>query len=322
MNRFSMTVIALLYLSSLSAQRYFPNNSFVASVDTNVDKHVDKKENILNNEYFFEQVGGLIFVKANFNGKFNGNFILDTGSEEMILNETPNDLSNNFEAVGVNGTTAVEEIPIQHFQFANLELEDGMAYKLDLRHIENLLHRKIDGLIGGVVLEHKELFVDYKQKKIVLFDNQYREHYLDAIITESIPIRMFGHFATIEFKIGGQKFRFALDTGCEVNLIDKKVIAQLNKNYYEVADAQKLLGADQKYKEANQYFIKNMKLPKTDITNSMEFMEADLSSFQGKEDFQLDGILGYPFLKELLFSINLQTKKFYIWSDEITPTRN
>ena len=65
-----------------------------------------------------------------------------------------------------------------------------------------------------------------------------------------------------------------------------------------------------------------MKLSKTSIANRMEFTEADLSSFQGKENFHLDGIVGYPFLKELLFSINLHTKKFYIWSDEITPTRN
>ena len=43
------------------------------------------------------------------------------------------------------------------------------------------------------------------------------------------------------------------------------------------------------------------------------FAFADLSFLQGENGVQLDGLLGYPFLKEALFSINFRKKQLCKW---------
>jgi len=315
--RLIICTILFFNILSINAQRALPIADWLLSYDYSIEP-----ENITSNEYYFEQVGGLIFIKASYNNKEAADFILDTGSEIMILNGIPNEEEADFEAISVNGKTSIEQVAIDNFEWANLKMNNQTAYKLDLKHIENLFDRKIDGLIGQCILKEKELLIDYSKNKLVLFDSQERENYYDASVQYEVPIKMFEHFATITLIIGGKKYRFAIDTGSEVNLMSERILKNKKANFSELEETQKILGSDNSSQENKKYIFEDVELNKSTLHKDIEFVAFDMSIFNSEDSLPLHGILGYPFLKDFIFSINLQKKMFYIWSDESISSSN
>ena len=68
--------------------------------------------------------------------------------------------------------------------------------------------------------------------------------------------------------------------------------------------------------KANSCNIATAKIGNKKYSN-MEFSFADLSAFDTPGGFELDGILGFPFLSSGKFSINYKKKKIYLWNDPL-----
>ena len=51
--------------------------------------------------------------------------------------------------------------------------------------------------------------------------------------------------------------------------------------------------------------------------NNYDFVFMDLSSFQKSHGFPLDGILGFPFLKENLISFDFRRSKLNFWEEKV-----
>lgn len=114
----------------------------------------------------FDLQAGLILVEADLNGQ-KGLYVIDTGAPGLILNQKPEG-NEDFNGRGITGAMEVEEVRVGEFRLGSVRFSELRAYKIDLGHLEERLHRKVEGLIGYEVLKEMEAVLDYPARMITL----------------------------------------------------------------------------------------------------------------------------------------------------------
>ncbi len=293
-------------LPSIQAQ-----NSFLPSLLIEVNNSSSTIITPPHQVFNFKQIGGIILVTASIDGQ-EKDFILDTGASSLILNAKPTFMSQKLMAVGVNGHTAIQELTVDNFEWNSIKAQNVAAYAIDLSHIEKLLKQPIGGLIGKDIIEDKELYIDYTNQKIILFDAENRADFEEARVVKRIPFELDNHFPILKVKIASRNYRFALDTGCEINLLSNDLIEKLNTKQYQVLEERRLNGAGEGTTAGMNCLFDKIKIRGKSYKN-IELVTTSLAHLNSDPANQIDGILGYPFLSKFKISINFEEKAFYIW---------
>lgn len=267
----------------------------------------------------FDLRGGLIFMTANMSGQVDS-FVLDTGAPTLLLNRKVHIDSSDAIATDITGDLALQNVVIPNFKIGNVNAERVNAYWLDLSHIESSKQHKVAGMIGYEQVKDHELFLDYQRKEMLLLNTE-RSIYPERIEPVGyIPFTMQKHFIVITAKVGGQKMRFGIDTGAEVNLLSKKAYDKLTATVkFEEEDSIKIRGVKEKALNTQQIIIQQTIVRRKNYTD-MPYVVMDMEQMNSIYGIQLDGILGYPFLASQKFSINYADKMMYIWKD-VLPER-
>lgn len=259
----------------------------------------------------FELVGGMIFIEANVNGRV-GNFILDTGAPGIILNDVPTKTSEELQAGGIAGNINIGQIKIDDFSWGNIKLSNCDGYVLDISHLEKSLDRTIAGLIGFDVLADFELLFDYDNKLIQILDARDNELHRNNKPVKKIAFQKQGHLPVIQAKIGRKNYHFGLDTGAEVNLLDKAVFEQLPGDLIQEITAEAIQGLGDQEQIVQAAIIEHTQVATIDFPK-MKFLAIDFSAINKNQDISIDGLLGFDFLQQSKVSINYKKQKIYIW---------
>lgn len=262
-------------------------------------------------EFNFELAGGMVIVKAVLNNR-EGNFILDTGAPGIIVNSRCDELETRQTAAGVNGTLSVGEVNIEDFQWGIIHEENIKGYMLDVSHLELACGRNILGLIGFDVLKNYELFFDYRSKKVQMFKAGDADFTHSLRPVKSIPFTLFGHVPVITAKIGGKRVRLGLDSGAEINLLDEKFFSGFDNSLLSDVEEGFLTGLDQNSRNVIAADIRSTVI-KNDTLAEMRYVFTDLSLLRQQFGAPVDGLLGFPFFKNQVISINYKKKRIYIW---------
>jgi hypothetical protein len=279
------------------------NDFEVKSLDTK--KLTDEKSF----ETSFELLDRMIIVEAKLDGVI-GKYILDTGSPMLILNKAPKGNSTTLGGISENGKA--ELIKVNDFQWAGISNKEIDAIAFDMSNLEKALGYKINGLIGQNIYNNYELFLDVANQKVQLFKAFRSKLHKDNKCQQKISFSNGSHLPVITVKIGGKKYRFGIDTGAEVNVLNKNLKHDLDSSFlqnFQPSNLHGLGGITQKVESAN---LTKFKIKRKEYEN-FNFLLTDLTSFEEEYDLQLDGILGYPFLVKNVLSINYQKQKIYIW---------
>ena len=165
----------------------------------------------------FKLVDHLIVVEAELLNK-KGNFIIDTGSETLILNSGhfPNMYAKNRKYKETSGVLeAIDysyEKQVKEFVLQNFRLENKSSDVIDLSHIEHSKKIKLLGIIGYNILKDYEIFVDMHLNQITLtkvdaFGNKLDKHvYLEKIV-DSIDFKLKKHTIVLNSTINNQKLQ-------------------------------------------------------------------------------------------------------------------
>ena len=265
------------------------------------------KENTF--ESSFELYDRMIVVDAKLNGKA-GKYILDTGSPILILNQLPQKEFTSLE--GISEENHAELIEVKSFQWAGILNTEIVAVAYDMSNLEKALGHKIDGLIGQNVLNNFELFLDLSNRKIQLFKAYRSSLHKSKKHQQKVSFSNDSHLPIISIKIEGKNYNFGIDTGAEVNVLNKNLKDTLGEeilsNFTET-NLHGLGGTSQKVESAN---LSLFNIKEIDCKN-YNFLLTDLTSFEKKYGHTLDGILGHPFLLKNILSINYQKQKIYFW---------
>lgn len=286
----------------------------------NVEQNVQLEQQyfVTQSEYVtqsdFELVGGLIFVEAGLNGK-KEKFILDTGSAHFLLNENQEKQKrrkSNLWMNGVGGNKKMAKVRGVDFDWEGITAKRNVMYAVDLNNIVKAKKRDFAGLIGYDQVRSKELVLDYENQKLFLLSRKNKDFFNNHNRVDKVRFRMVNHLPVVKVKIGKKNYYFAIDTGAETNVIDKRLKNKIPKELIEIGFMTNVASNDSLSMEVYGMELQSIKVGKTQYDH-MPFIFTDLSFLNMNTDFRIDGLLGYQFLRRGKFSINYRKKQLNKW---------
>jgi len=268
----------------------------------------------------FKLVDRLIVIEGVHNDK-KGLFIIDTGSEKLLLNKVhfSHLISRNNRIENTTGVIDFVDDPvekrIQQLLFQGLSVNDKRSNIIDMSHIEKSKKIKILGIIGYDVLKDYEVFIDMYLNQITLSkidkhgEKLGSQRYLEKVV-DSIDFKLKNHTIVIEGNINGKNLTFGLDTGAEFNQLNTKLPNKVLQSFYP-KERIKLLGASDSSIEVIFGLLYRVKLSETVYFGPMKTILTNLNSMNEAFGTKLDGILGHDFFAQKRAIINYKKEKIY-----------
>jgi hypothetical protein len=259
----------------------------------------------------FDLVRGIILVKAELDGEVS-NFILDTGSPMMILNEKPTSEGTKPQANTIGGGLAGEWKTIGQFSWAGVHKFNMDALSMDISHLEYLTDKPIKGLIGYEFFGDFDLMLDFENQVVTLVPPNHVREVEKWTLKSELEFELEGHIPVINAYIGDTLFRLGLDTGAGTNLLDSNRKPAINEELITPVKNAAVVGL------ANGATrIDAADIVETTIADNhywgMRYVFTDISNMKNLKDNQVDGLLGYPFFKSGKFTINYNERRLGIW---------
>ncbi|WP_026935361.1 hypothetical protein [Christiangramia echinicola] len=267
----------------------------------------------------FKLIDHLIVVEAELYNK-KGNFIIDTGSETLILNKVhfPNQYGQPEKFVkssGVLDNANAYEKYLEEFILKNFSLKNTNSHVIDLSHIEKRKKMNLMGIIGYSILKDYEVFVDMHLNQITLSridkngDKLDPRGYLEKI-TDSIEFKLQNHSIVVKTFVGEEKMNFALDSGAEFNQLNNQQSKKVLK-YFVPSKRMVLVGASDKKAEVLAGKLYRVKLSDKVYFGPMNTIITNLNRMSEAFGVNLDGVLGYEFFAQKRTIINYRKEMLY-----------
>lgn len=279
---------------------------------------IDFQGNVTGITIPLKRAGRLFFMEGTVNG-IPGNFILDTGASNLVLNKTyfRNSIeTEQEEGGGVTGAIGpIGKLQVKKIVISDLIYQNVPADVVPLGHLENRRGIKILGLFGMNLLQKTEIVLD-------LLHNQLQIHKLDRNgerLTKSgtqerydirHKISINRNVLFLVANVAGKSLDFCLDTGAESNLLHSGIPKQA-MGAVSITRRSTLRGASSSHGELLMGSIADFSLGNRQI-GPMETAVCNLSAMSEKYGYDIDGMLGYDFFMKGKVSLNLVKKEIAI----------
>jgi len=258
-----------------------------------------------------KRAGRLLLMEARIDNE-TGNFIFDTGSSRLVLNNTyfrKYVSTESGDRGGITGGVAgVRQTKVNRIQISGLAYTGVMADLADLGHIENRRGVKILGLFGFSLLKNMEIVIDVGQNELHLYRLDRNGNRTGSGTPEfkadiSQKVQMCQDVLFVDSKISGKILSFCLDTGAESNVISsgnpKKVMSTVS-----ITHRSGLVGSGRPTAEALYGILNDFDMGGHRI-NQMQTIITNLDNMSAAFGFTVDGMLGYDFFEKGQICINL-----------------
>lgn len=271
----------------------------------------------------FSRAGNLILLQASVDS-IRGNFILDTGNPELVLNLTYFRNYQKFndpeeEIKGINGSVGlVDKTIVKEFVFGSIVEYNQKADLVPLGGIENAKNTKIIGLIGMKYVRDCEMIIDYKTSTISFvklsrkFAKTYKSPYLkDTNAVKVFPFETLDNRILVSAQIANKKLKFVIDCAAESNILDSRLPSFILDNL-NVTGQVLLAGVGNKKIEALQGDLSGIKIGNKTI-NQLPFIVTNLEKTCFSYTGCVDGVFGFDFLSLQKIGFNFATNQMYLW---------
>ncbi len=277
---------------------------------------------IPNNEYLYSSsptasdeiiparlAGGLIMVEARFNG-VPGNYILDTGASHLFINQYLVS-EQSIQAFGLEAQVAVEKGVVARFEIGEMVYQNQALFKMDMQHLEAIKGCKIAGIIGTNLLKDFALFVDYDRDLVRLEKINSKNKNIIKKRLRDFPLQWQEHFPMLSVTINEIEYAFAIDTGAEANVFSETFETALSAQTKNLQ-----VGKVWSIAESTT-FVRNFTLTEMECLDlnysGVGFMFSNLETLNNAYSVELDGILGYPFLRRYPFTLDFSNERLILW---------
>ena len=267
----------------------------------------------------FTLVGQLIVVEARVD-TITGNFIMDTGAERLVLNQqyfgrerhSSVASSGNTGPVSAASWTTVDSIGIER-----LSIMDLRAHLVDLHHIELKKNTRIIGILGYHVFSAFEIFIDFQNHVIGLSMVDRDGQRVDRSTTwespaDSVGFLLKNHLIVVNTVVNGTKFRMILDSGAELNLLDRRVHRKVLDNF-TILKRVNLTGVGRREIEVLAGILTDLRCGDQHCP-SMNTLITSMDEINENFGVSAHGVLGYEFLNTRRMLINYQKRKLYFFN--------
>ncbi len=279
---------------------------------------IDFQGNVTGITIPLKRAGRLFFMEGSVND-IPGNFILDTGASNLVLNKTyfRNSIETEQEegggvtgAIGTIGKLQAKKIIISDLIYHNVP-----ADVVPLGHLENRRGIKILGLFGMNLLQKTEIVLDLLHNQLQIYKlDRNGERLAKNIAHERYDIRhrisINRNVLFVVANVAGKSLEFCLDTGAESNLLHNGIPKQA-MGAVSITRRSTLRGAGSSHGELLMGSISDFTLGTRQI-GPMETAVCNLSAMSEKYGYEIDGMLGYDFFMKGKVSLNLVKKEMAI----------
>jgi len=248
-----------------------------------------------------------------------GNFILDTGAPNLVLNKTyfsKGALQSQTPQYGITGTgTTVMSTQVDTLRMGELFYTQVNADIVSLGHLEDARGIRILGLLGASFFNTLEMVLDMQQKVLYLYKLDASGNRLARDSTQvpdlETDLFIYNDILFMDGKIADKKLRFCLDTGAErsvlSNAVNNKVLS-----HFSLSGNGGLLGSSAGkalvlHGTVDSLFIGD------DGFGHLPFMLTNLQNLATVYETNLQGVLGYDFFAAGIVSINVKKKKLSMY---------
>ena len=265
---------------------------------------------------------GEIFVRATLNGT-EQDFLLDSGAPMLILNgkHLPNGVGkpSQAQADGIGGNVGkMTTVHLDSFNLGGLEIRDADVLAYDMGQVEKMVKRKHAGLIGYEVFKEYEITFDYDTKTVTLVKTDAAGNRAENVAQQPVPLAVAPldlvlHIPVLTITISGKEYRMGLDCGAESNLLYEKHIKDLGDNFTPKKKA-KLGGAGKEVIKVPTGIIGEAHIGNAVFAHMRTACsDSQVDQLNNGYGLKMDGLLGYPFLKQYVTTINYKKKeiRFY-----------
>lgn len=251
----------------------------------------------------FQVINGLIIVEAEIDNEI-GNYIFDTGAEELILNKEASSGKTMFSSI--NGEIATEEVNINLLKIGNLTQSKITAYSADLASMESYLNISLQGVIGCSLFIPRKVKIDFNTNEITLSSNDDlttgRESYVSFEMIDGVPV--------CPIDINGTEYFFGFDTGATMHVFDTELQSKIGNEFVDTGqDTYVTTGIGEK--TINKILsLKSFDLGNQNIQGA-HFLLQDLSSFNMSMEHPISGVLSLTALESDNIVIDLESKRIY-----------
>lgn len=279
--------------------------------------HTDTSECIIP----FSLVNKLIVLQASADTS-TGNFIFDTGSPGLVLNNTyfrgyPITTSPHSSASGISGTgDATEQTTVANFRMGTLRYNRVQADLLPLGHLEESRGIKILGLVGVSMFKECEMQIDYLNSVIRLRHISKRE--LKAYRNETLedtakffawPFEMRENRILLNSSIGKKKLFFTIDYAAETSVIDAGLSEKVLDSV-EIVGRILLTGTGVRKIEALTGALSGLKIENVAVPPLQVIVTPLENTCFGALNC-INGVLGFDYLSSGIIAINFRKRILY-----------
>lgn len=267
----------------------------------------------------FTQIGQLMVVEARVDS-ITGWFIVDTGSEHLVLNQHHfGEASGDRRVASVGNTGRVasaRERQVDSVSVEGLTMHRRLAHIADLGHIEQKKNTRIAGILGFEVLGDFDLMIDFPERFIVLIPVDKKGKRLDpegfkALPYDSLDFSLVHHLIMVDAEINRIKLKMILDSGAELNLIDRNVNRKALDNF-TVLKRVNMTGVGNQSVEVLAGVMRDVKCG-NQVTGKMNTLLTSLDELNESFRTRAMGVLGYEFLKSRRILISYRNEKLYFF---------
>jgi hypothetical protein len=270
----------------------------------------------------FTRAGNLILIQGKVD-TVQGNFILDTGAPNLVLNLTyfrqyPARYTDSREGGITGAVNGQQGTTVDHFSMGGVNYYHVEADRINLGHIENSKGIRILGLLGMQLLANFEMIVDYEKMVIILRmpskkepASYWSDPLKDTAAYNEFPIDLTDNKIILHTEMAGKKLLFLIDYGAESNVLDSRLPDRIFKNV--TITRRVILGGSGAGKvEALYGNMLHMKIGGRDI-GELPVLITNLENMCTSYDHCLDGMLGFDFLSLHKIGFNFAKHKMYLW---------
>ncbi|MEB2779761.1 pepsin/retropepsin-like aspartic protease family protein [Algoriphagus sp. C2-6-M1] len=272
-----------------------------------------------NSKIPFEIAGKMILLKATVGGE-TGNFILDTGVSDLLLN------SKYFKGkpgskvfYGINGE--IGQLAVSHvtLQIDENQWNNVYAEVIPMQALEDSKGFPIHGLIGTTVFRQYLLLIDFDRLEIELQSYEKNGESTGILIgglpNEILPFKYKGGTPLVTVYAGEKELKLTIDTGAEINLFADKLLSELGSQLEQMRQ-RSVGGLGQVVNVTTVGILKGLRMESLFLAD----MNTAFSSLTHYNIYaggpEADGILGYEFLSQFRVAFNFKKREIYLWKRE------
>lgn len=271
-----------------------------------------------------KRVDRLLLVEARID-TMQGNFIIDTGAPDLILNHTyfrKYWVSSDAIASNVGGIPSgpVKNTWIDQLEIRELRFERIKATLTELGHIENRSSIKVLGLLGVAIFKEFSMTIDLQQNVLILKKLDKKGNELSKLETPTttktmkIPIKIVNNTIMLQGVVAGKKLNLCLDSGAETNVLNGNVADKVLKKF-TLARRSVLLGTGGSKVEVLVGRLDDFTIGTMNLSN-LPTVISNLEEFGDASEQQIDGMIGFEFLNKGIICINFRKKELTVYAFE------